>query len=272
MARFSFIEQKKFEELFGMNSGYVLDFSDRTFQEFVQDAVHINIYDEKYNYHSGSKANRLRGYWRAESNYNIGRLLEKLLEYWREQTDRQENNISANESLYKECLIIAQRLKSESPVQNLDVLTPNPDEKDFSSLVESIKREIEINKPEQALDRLHTFTTKYIRSLCDKHEIDYEPETPLHSLFGKYIKTIDEKGMIKSRMTKQILKSSISIFESFNDVRNNNSFAHDNPVLNYDESCLIVSNISTTIKFLKAVEKIEVREKGIKGTWDQLPF
>ena len=68
----TFIEKNKFEKLFGMKSGYVLDFSDRTFQEFVGDSVGIDIYEEKYNYGSGSKANRLRGFWNVESNYNIG--------------------------------------------------------------------------------------------------------------------------------------------------------------------------------------------------------
>jgi len=40
-------------------------------------------------------------------------------------------------------------------------------------------------------------------------------------------------------MTERILKSSISILDAFNDVRNNKSLAHDNPVLNRNESLLI---------------------------------
>ena len=32
-------------------------------------------------------------------------------------------------------------------------------------------------------------------------------------------------------MTMRILKSSISVLEAFNDVRNSQSLAHDNPVL-----------------------------------------
>ncbi len=72
MIKLSFIEKNKFEKLFGMKSGYVMDFSDRTFQEFIGDAIGIDIYDEKCNHGSGSKANRLRGFWNVESNYNIG--------------------------------------------------------------------------------------------------------------------------------------------------------------------------------------------------------
>ncbi|MFW5804628.1 MAG: hypothetical protein ACOCWG_05305, partial [bacterium] len=49
------------ESLFQMGGGYVLDFSDRTISEFFDDELNIDIYDEKYNYASGSKANRMRG-------------------------------------------------------------------------------------------------------------------------------------------------------------------------------------------------------------------
>ena len=63
-------------------------------------------------------------------------------------------------------------------------------------------------------------------------------------------------------MTERILKSSIAIFEAFNDVRNNQSFAHDNKILNYDESLLIANNLFVTIKFIEAVEtKIENKTK-----------
>ena len=40
--------QRKLERLLGMGSGYVLDFSNRTFEEFVLDSTGREIYDEKY--------------------------------------------------------------------------------------------------------------------------------------------------------------------------------------------------------------------------------
>ena len=50
------IEKRKFERLLGMGSGYVLDFSNRTFDEFVRNTVGRNIYDSKYDGHGSSKA------------------------------------------------------------------------------------------------------------------------------------------------------------------------------------------------------------------------
>ena len=53
-------------------------------------------------------------------------------------------------------------------------------------------------------------------------------------------------------MTIRILKFSISILDSFNDVRNNKSFAHDNKsIINYSECILIISNVTSLIKFIE---------------------
>ena len=43
------------------------------------------------------------------------------------------------------------------------------------------------------------------------------------------MKRLKVEGQIDSEMTERILKSSIPVLEAFNDVRNNQSFAHDNP-------------------------------------------
>ena len=256
-----------------MSTGYVLDFSDRTFQEFIADSIGKDIYDEKYNHGSGSKANRLRGFWLNETDYNIGILLDKLLEYWLHKVQIGEiNQDKSDKALYEECSKIVKSLKSENPVDNLDALKPNSEEKDFSVLAQLIRESIEKNEPENALDRLHTFTIKYVRQLCDNQGIAYDKDTPLHSLFGGYIKSIDKIGIIESEMTKRILKSSISVLEAFNDVRNNKSFAHDNPVLNYNESILIFNDISNVIRFLEAIEKTKIQKVEVDENWNDLPF
>jgi len=69
------------ESLFQMGGGYVLDFSDRTISEFFDDELSIDIYDEKYNYASGSKANRMRGFWKEASNELVSESITKLIEY-----------------------------------------------------------------------------------------------------------------------------------------------------------------------------------------------
>ena len=81
MAELKTTDKQILEKLFQMRSGYVLDFTDRTMEEFFADELSINIYDEKYNYDSGSKANRMRGFWKVADNKTVGRSILKLVEY-----------------------------------------------------------------------------------------------------------------------------------------------------------------------------------------------
>lgn len=74
-------DKQVLEKLFQMGSGFVLNFSDRTFKEFFKDDVRVEIYDEKYNYASGSKANRMRGFWQTADDTLVGASIEKLIAY-----------------------------------------------------------------------------------------------------------------------------------------------------------------------------------------------
>ena len=80
-------------------------------------------------------------------------------------------------------------------------------------------------------------------------------------------------NVIQSEMTVYILKTSISIFEKFNPVRNDFSYAHDNPILNSDESTLVVNNIINIIQFITALEqKIQTLPNQEQDAFDDVPF
>ena len=276
MSNLSSIEKFKLEKFFEMGGGYVLDFSNRTFQEFILDNCRVDIYDTKYEYGSSSKANRLRAFWSNEPNHVVGKLLSDLLDYWKAKKSIGSQKITpAEQNLFDECYKISERLKRDSTVENIEAIQSYSDDKDFSVLANSIRESIDKNEPEVALDRLHTYTVKYLRRLCDKHKIVYDKNIPLHSLLGSYIKFLTQNHVIESKMTERILKSSIVILESFNKVRNDQSFAHDNPVLNYNESILIFNNIANSIKFIESIEKDDSQSKrseGIESEWDGIPF
>ena len=89
MSNLTNLEKQIFEKLFDMKSGYVLDFSNNSFQEFIKTGVNIDIFDEKYEkacddsgYANCSKANRLRCFWDIESDPIVYKLLKELLEYY----------------------------------------------------------------------------------------------------------------------------------------------------------------------------------------------
>ncbi|HXN99662.1 MAG TPA: hypothetical protein VN881_11355 [Candidatus Acidoferrales bacterium] len=81
MSDLTSVEKRKFEQLLGMSTGYVLDFSNRTFAEFVLESTGHDIYDARYDCGSGSKANRLRAFWQKEDNRTVGKLMTDMLDY-----------------------------------------------------------------------------------------------------------------------------------------------------------------------------------------------
>jgi hypothetical protein len=277
MADLSRREKLKLEKFFEMEGGYVLDFSNRTLSNFVFETLNLELYFDSYADFGESKANRIRAIWQNESNYKVGKLISEMLGYWRDKKVMSYGEITLPEqNLFDECDKIAQRLLAVTVVEEIDVIREAPDDKDFSLLAKSIRESIEKNEPEAALDRLHTYVMKFIRQLCQIHKIEVKKDESLNAIFGKYVKYVVANDKIESQMTERILKYSIHVIEAFNDIRNNRSFAHDNPILNYSESVLIFNNVTNSIKFIQSVEKTLEQENELKETesadWEDLPF
>jgi hypothetical protein len=266
VADLSYLEKRQLERLLGMGSGYVLNFSNRTFEEFIFDSVAKNVYDAQYDNGSGSKANRLRALWKVEPNHVVGKLLVDLVELAKEHAQPDEAD------LLEGCRRTAQRLLQSAPVPEINAIVPNSPEKDFEILARSVKAAIDNNEPDAGLDRLHTFVTKYLRTLCGQRGIATGKDKPLHSLMGEYVKALKQATLIESEMTERILKSSISLLDAFNGVRNEQSLAHDNPVLNYEESLLIFNQVTSTVRFISAMERKATTTKDTSPDVDDLPF
>jgi hypothetical protein len=103
-------ERRKLEKCLDMSGGWVLNFSDRTFTKFVGDSTGLNIFDPRYNYKSGSKANRLRAFWTREDNQVSGKLMNDMLDYACEGV--------RTGALAEECRLIVARLLKGGPVAN----------------------------------------------------------------------------------------------------------------------------------------------------------
>lgn len=131
MANLKPVEKKYFEDIFGMGSGYVLDYTNTTFAELFRDVVSINIYNDKYACNGDSKAKRLRAFWELESDEIVGKVLEELLEIWK--YDQEKVGKTVDHNIYKKGLKVVYRLLGK---QYDDDVTK---EEDF------LKRDFEIN-------------------------------------------------------------------------------------------------------------------------------
>ncbi|OOQ62205.1 abortive infection family protein [Mucilaginibacter pedocola] len=253
MAEISFKEKRIISDYL-IQGGYVLDFGNRSFQEFVAQVTDLDIENRKYSENnSGSKGQPLMQFIALEPDYTIGRLLEafhdEIVEYHKRRG--KVNSVAK----YQPYVQIYQRLlNGGSIVEHIDAIQAINEDKDFHSLAKLIRESIEKKEPEAALDRLHVYMIKFLKELCSSHGVEFKKEETVNGLYGKYIKAIEAKGFLASQMTLKIVQFSHQIMQAFNDIRNNNSFAHDNPVLNYDESVLIFSNVTAMVKFIMALE------------------
>jgi hypothetical protein len=75
------IDLQIIDKIFGMEGGYVLDFSDRTMEQFFAEDLNIDIDDEQYRENGTSKARRLRCCLRKVDVATAVRVLNALWEY-----------------------------------------------------------------------------------------------------------------------------------------------------------------------------------------------
>lgn len=139
-------------------------------------------------------------------------------------------------------------------------------------LASQAKAAIDTNQPEAGIDRLHAFVVKYIRFRCAERGIPHDRSKPLHSLFGEYANALKAACLIDSKMGVQIIRGVGRAFEAYNDVRNNQSLAHDNPVLGYDEALLIYNHVCGVIRFLNALEARAARKAVIDDGFNGIHF
>ena len=75
---------KLLEKYLQMGSGHLLDFSHRTLAEFFGD-YSVDIDEPQYQVGSGSKANRMRGFWQESNDLTLGLVLKGLIDYYDEK-------------------------------------------------------------------------------------------------------------------------------------------------------------------------------------------
>jgi hypothetical protein len=94
------IEKRYIGKLFGMQSGYVLDYTDASFGEFFN-RHRINIHGPKYQTYGTSKAKKLRSFWETEPDALVGKVLGELADTYAADCDlnKREADVSVLEKV-----------------------------------------------------------------------------------------------------------------------------------------------------------------------------
>ena len=118
MAKFKSREMRLLDSIFEMEGGYVLNFSNRTMDEFFSEELGINIYDEIYAGSGTSKAWRLRTLLQLADPLTVVRVLEALWAYRKElrEESKVEETIANIESRFN--ALLTPLRSSQNPVDN----------------------------------------------------------------------------------------------------------------------------------------------------------
>ncbi len=135
MSSLSIADRRNFEKFLDMSGGYVLNFSDRTFGEFVLEAVGLDIHAEKYTGAGTSKAKKLRSFWQLEPDYIVGKLLLELIDCCAPLDTAPDTEVKP---LAEKCRRVATRLLAGGP--NLNPLKEHAKVLNANHLADQIRR------------------------------------------------------------------------------------------------------------------------------------
>jgi hypothetical protein len=172
-------EMRILDDTLAMGNGYVLDFNDRTFQEFFDDEFGVAIYSEKYAFNGTSKAKRMRAFVTAEDENTVARVLRRFWEH-RESVSlyaQAENH----EPVKKRFFELMVKIEAGAAAPRTDAIDRFARDETLEELVAAIERDVSANKPAAALDRLHTYCMKKFGYLLDRRGVSWERKEPLHS-------------------------------------------------------------------------------------------
>ncbi len=227
-------DMRIFDDAFDMHNGYVLNFSDRTMAEFFDGEFGIDIYQEKYRFNGTSKAKHLRALIQIEDEYTVAKVARVLWQY-RESLQHYQTASGETDFLKTRFFDLVFRIEGGGAAPRTDALDRFKRDETLEELIAAIERDVAANKPAAALDRLHTYCMKKFAHLLNERGIVWDRSDPLQSRVGKYVKALGAERDLRE-ITQRIVKSAISVFDQFNDIRNNRSFAHDNDLIDQAEA------------------------------------
>jgi hypothetical protein len=253
MTKLRLSDRRFLEDVFEMGSGYVLNFTDRTFAEFFESELSVKIDDPKYLLNGSSKGKRLRAFLEIENEAVVAKTLRALWECrdaLRGPFDEQDETARQQKDRF---FGIVHSIEGAMSTARTDAIEKFAENQTLEELISAIERDIRANKPEAALDRLRTYCMKKFAYVLDRRGIAFDRDAPLQNRAGKYIKALEGEGRVRD-ISLKILKSSISILDSFNSIRNNDSFAHDNEIVDKVEARFIFDAITNILRFMKGFE------------------
>lgn len=218
--RISTLDMRAIEMVLGMGGGYVLDFSNRTFEEFFLD-YGVQIYGEGY---EGSKASRLRDFLRQANPELLVRVLDALFAY---RGARLGDDTSPEVADYKTILERLRRAQAAVPIA-----IPRTNIISLDYVVE-LETKTEARLVEGDLDGAITTARTMLEALLQELERQLTGKNEQHRgdlqrLYKSVAQNmnITEDGAGLDEHFKQVIRGLIQIVNGLSAIRNTMSDGH----------------------------------------------
>lgn len=163
------------ERLFDMERGYVLDFTNYTYQRFVADTINIDVYKK---YHNLSKAKILRAIMDDCDNVTVGKLLLGLMQYMQAR----ELVTDEKKEIFQKCTEIGYRLIGKKvSAKTVDIVPESQKiEFDFKKYLNELKDLADYHDNPQARGYEYCFELERHRCLRKR---EYPPDYVQHQYY-----------------------------------------------------------------------------------------
>lgn len=108
------------------------------------------------------------------------------------------------------------------------------------------------------LDRLHTYTSNYLISICNKHSILIKNDRNGNCDIGQTIRNLKNlyisENKIESEMGQMIIGNYCALIQKYNNLRNNNTYAHPSELINELEAQLVTKTVFAILEFIASLE------------------
>lgn len=254
-----------FDQIFYSGGGYVLDFSDRTMAEWFEETFDLNIFQERFQIEGQSKGKTLRGFVEVAEPRFVAQVMRALWDYRCSLADYREDDAEEEARLADWLKRFANELEAASTMKLEDALTDFSRDTTLPKLRAAIANDLVAEKPDIALDRVHTYCVKRFRHLLSERGQPVDAKTPLHAIFGTYGKLLRDSGEV-TEFALPTLRVQHKLFESLNDARNKRSFAHDNDLLSISEAQFLIDCVLSSLAFIERIESSRTQSE------DDIPF
>lgn len=237
--------------------------------EWFEENFDIKIFQERFQSEGASKGKTLRGFVEVAEPRLVARVLRTLWQYRCSLSGYKVADTGDEARLEAWLCQFTTELENASSLNLDDALKDFSDDTTLPKLRASIAADLVAEKPDVALDRMHTYCVKRFRDLLASRGRPVDVQMPLDSIYGAYAKTLREEGAV-SEFALPTLSVQHKLFDGLNQARNKRSLAHDNELLEVSEAQFIIECVLASLAF---IERIEAARKPENTEFDEeLPF